>query len=122
MFLTAIFGSRYHFIQFENSTTSFKDFEFLTLPSSHFSQQEDASFLLNNYTQEFERIVFVPDATLAYFNTNVEIKVDVHTFDTTTNPYGVIFDTDSIKYFLECNNVEIVLVNTNPHENISQNS
>ena len=23
---------------------------------------------------------------------------------------GVIFDTDSIKYFLECNNVEIVLV------------
>lgn len=115
LFLTAIFGSRYHFIQFENSTTSFKDFEFLTLPSSHFSQQEDASFLLNNYTQEFERIVFVPEATLAYFNTNVEIKVDVHTFDTTTNPYGVIFDTDSIKYFLECNNVEIVLVNTNPH-------
>mgnify|MGYP001288644785 CR=1 FL=1 len=52
---------------------------------------------------------------MAYFNTNVEIKVDVHTFDTTTNPYGVIFDTDSIKYFLECNNVEIVLVNTNPH-------
>ena len=24
-------------------------------------------------------------------------------------------NTDSIKYFLECNNVEIVLVNTNPH-------
>ena len=115
LFLTAVFGSRYHFIQYEKSVSNFSSFNYMTLPSGHFDQQKDAQILLSNYEKDYSNIVFVPEATTAYFSNRSEINVDVHTFDTTTNPYGVIFQTESLKYFLECNNVEIVFVNTNPH-------
>tara|TARA_Y100000389_G_scaffold147784_1_gene146755 strand:+ start:3579 stop:5573 length:1995 start_codon:yes stop_codon:yes gene_type:complete len=115
LFLTAIFGSKYHFIQYEDSVSNFSSFDFLTLPSGHFDQQKDAEILLAKYEKEYPNNVFVPEATTAYFSNQSNINVDVHTFDTTTNPYGVIFETESLKYFLECNNVQIVFVNTNPH-------
>jgi len=115
LFTTAIFGSRYFFIKYEDSTSSLNNFSFINLPSNHFNQQKDAQILLDKYGKDFKNISFVPEATLAYFLNQTKINVDVHTFDTTTNPYGVLFDTDTIEYFLECNNVEIVIVNTNPH-------
>lgn len=114
-FLTAVFGSRYHFITFEKEYSNFQSLSFLSIPSKHFYQQEVASKLLKKYSEDFETIVFVPEATTAYFENEYLPKVDITTFDTTTNPYGVLFNTDSIRYFLECNKVQIVIVNTNPH-------
>lgn len=115
LFTTAVFGSRYHFIKYEDSISSLSNYSFISLPSNHFNQQKDAQLLLDKYEKDFKNISFVPEATLAFFLNQTEINVDVHTFDTTTNPYGVLFDTDTIEYFLQCNNTEIVIVNTNPH-------
>ena len=115
-FLTAIFGSRYFFIKYENNySSSFSSFSYLTLQSSHFKQQDIAKTIIDDYKEEYKKIVFVPESTLAYFTNLYTPKIDVTTFDSTANPYNTLFNTSSIKYFLDCNNIDLVSVNTNPH-------
>lgn len=113
LFLSAIFGSRYHFIKFENEPSSFSELSILKTPSSHYLQQEIAEEILIKYKENYENIIFAPEATTAYFSTNYKIKADVHTFDFVTNPYSFNYDIYSIENFLECNSVDLVVINTN---------
>ena len=115
LFLTAIFGGKYHFIKFEDDTSFFSELKILSLPSSHYDQQIYAKDIIEKYNETHSKIIFVPEATTAYFSTNYFLESDVHTFDHVTNPYAFKNDRYSIKEFLECNNVDLVVVNTNNH-------
>ena len=115
LFVTAVFGSRYHFIKFENLESRFNEFTYMTLPSSHYKQQDYALDIIKNYSNDYEKIIFVPEATTAYFTANYYLKADVHTFDYVTNPYSFKYDIYSIKHFLECNSIDLVVVNKNNH-------
>ena len=50
LFVTAVFGSRYHFIKFENLESRFNEFTYMTLPSSHYKQQDYALDIIKNYS------------------------------------------------------------------------
>ena len=115
LFITAVFGSRYHFIKFENLESSFNEFSYMTIPSSHYKQQDQALDIINKYSNDYEKIIFVPEATTAYFTANYYLEADVHTFDYVTNPYSFKYDIYSIKHFLECNSIDLVIVNRNNH-------
>ena len=115
LFITAVFGSRYHFIKFENLESSFNEFSYMTIPSSHYKQQDQALDIINKYSNDYEKIIFVPEATTAYFTANYYLEADVHTFDYVTNPYSFKYDIYSVKHFLECNLIDLVVVNKNNH-------
>ncbi len=87
----------------------------MTIPSSHYKQQDQALDIINKYSNDYEKIIFVPEATTAYFTANYYLEADVHTFDYVTNPYSFKYDIYSIKHFLECNSIDLVIVNRNNH-------
>lgn len=110
--ITGLTNGRLGFVDLKGTPQSNESISWIRTPGTFLPEQTMAKDILNRYSKSFENIVFIPGAELGYLLMDSPPTADVHTFDGTTNPYGV-----DIAYFLECNLVELIAFNS--HNSVS---
>ena len=102
--LTGLTGGRMAFVDSQGEKKSNTQIAWLKTPGEYLPDQEYAEEILRKYSKNESVVVFIPYAGFGYILADKQPLADVHTFDSTTNPYFSDLDR-----FLNCNLVDAII-------------
>lgn len=102
--LSSLTGGRLTFADLQGKITGNPDISWMRTPGDYLNNQVIAKRIVREASKKGEVVVFIPTAEFGFWLSGKPPLADVHTFDSTTNPY-----LDEVDKFLSCNLVDIVV-------------
>ena len=106
-FVTGLSGGRLAFVDSTGKKESNTQIGWLQTPGDYLPNQKYAEEILQKYSDKETVVVFIPSSGFGHLLADTPPLADVHTFDTTTNPYF-----DDLEKFLNCNLVSVAVYDT----------
>lgn len=113
---TSLNGGRLGFLDLRGELNSNSEIAWIRTPGDFLPDQEYSQHILEKYSGQEKVVVFIPSAEFGYVLSETPPLADIHTFDTTTNPY-----LSDLEMFLNCNLVEVIVYNSRNQVSMYQN-
>jgi hypothetical protein len=104
---TGLTGGRLSFVDSQGEKKSNTQIAWLETPGEYLPDQKYLEEILKKYSNDKTVVVFIPSGGFGYILADALPLADVHTFDSTTNPYF-----SDLEFFLNCNLVSVLVFNT----------
>jgi hypothetical protein len=102
--LSSLTGGRLTFADLHGKITGNPNISWMRTPGEYLNYQIIAERIVREASKKGEVVVFIPTAEFGFWLSKKPPLADVHTFDSTTNPY-----LDQVDKFLSCNLVDLVV-------------